>query len=190
VVAILVRIGHCPWIITFTTLQKANAPVLNIGCPVVTGARVNILVDNRWLIIYGHLSDYAVKVGDIVERGQVIGLSGGDPTDNDPIDGMSYGAHLHLEIRDTTKPQTYPLIGAVDPETWLATDLDTQSAPEVSTTVKTITSCWLRTAPVVNEASRLILLPAGKVLPAGVTVTGDGREWLEMTVFVAKECVR
>jgi len=40
---------------------------------------------------YLHLSKINVKVGDIVERGQVIGLSGDT--------GYTQGAHLHLSIR-------------------------------------------------------------------------------------------
>lgn len=40
---------------------------------------------------YLHLSKYKVKVGDVVERGQVIGLSGHT--------GYTLGAHLHLGIK-------------------------------------------------------------------------------------------
>ena len=40
---------------------------------------------------YLHLSKYKVKVGDVVEQGQVIGLSGHT--------GYTLGAHLHLGIR-------------------------------------------------------------------------------------------
>ena len=40
---------------------------------------------------YLHLSKINVKVGDVVERGQVIGLSGDT--------GYTEGAHLHLGIR-------------------------------------------------------------------------------------------
>jgi len=116
------------------------------------GREVDILVNDRWLVIYGHLSTYNVSTGDMVEWGQVIGLSGGDPNDDDPIDGMSGGAHLHLEIRDQTKPQTYPLIGAVDPEIWLATDLDTQT--DVSTDIVTVITDYIniRLDPSTNRA--------------------------------------
>jgi len=47
---------------------------------------------------YAHLSEREVKVGDKVEKAQVIGLEGGDPeTDQNP--GTSTGHHLHFEMR-------------------------------------------------------------------------------------------
>ena len=74
----------------------------------------------KWNIVYGHCSEILVMVRDEVKRGQVIGYTGGGL--DDPLRGNSSGPHLHFEIRDLTKPQTYPLIGAVDPEVWLASD--------------------------------------------------------------------
>ena len=46
---------------------------------------------------YAHLSRIDVKVGDKVERGQQIGLEGGDASDDNP--GQSTGHHLHFEVR-------------------------------------------------------------------------------------------
>ena len=63
--------------------------------------------------IYGHLSELKVKLDDEVQAGQLIGLSGGDPKDNIPGDGLSTGAHLHWEIRPAGKTGTDQ--GAVDP---------------------------------------------------------------------------
>lgn len=54
--------------------------------------------------IYGHLSARHVQVGDKVKAKQVIGLSGGDPSD--PYAGWSTGPHLHFEYRlDIPAPQ-------------------------------------------------------------------------------------
>jgi murein DD-endopeptidase MepM/ murein hydrolase activator NlpD len=43
------------------------------------------------LTLYLHLSEFKVKEGDVVERGQVIGLSGGT--------GRATGPHLHIAVR-------------------------------------------------------------------------------------------
>jgi murein DD-endopeptidase MepM/ murein hydrolase activator NlpD len=43
------------------------------------------------LTLYLHLSEFKVKEGDTVKRGQVIGLSGGT--------GRATGPHLHVAVR-------------------------------------------------------------------------------------------
>jgi len=45
-----------------------------------------------------HLSNWVVKPGENVKRGQLIGYSGGGK--NDKYKGISSGPHLHYEIRD------------------------------------------------------------------------------------------
>lgn len=52
-----------------------------------------VIVDHGMGIIslYCHLSDYSVKVGDIVEQGDILGLAGNT--------GRSSGPHLHWGIR-------------------------------------------------------------------------------------------
>ena len=55
------------------------------------GSHIRIEHDDDYLTIYGHLKDFAVRVGDIVAAGQVIGSS-----DNT---GNSTGSHLHFELR-------------------------------------------------------------------------------------------
>lgn len=47
---------------------------------------------------YAHLSRVLVRVGDTVRQGQVIGYSGGAPSDQ-PNAGTSTGPHLHFEVR-------------------------------------------------------------------------------------------
>lgn len=130
--------------------QRNGHPGIDYACPVgcelysaldgkVTSAgyreaggygREVFITSGNWTIIYGHLSEVDVKVGDTVKRGQVIGVSGGAVTD--PLRGNSTGPHLHFEVRDTRQPQQYPLIGAVDPEQWLQTEIDSTSPQNVN----------------------------------------------------------
>lgn len=56
------------------------------------GYRVVIDHNNDYLTLYAHLSNYFVKPGDVVEKGQVIGAIGST--------GNSTGPHLHFELRD------------------------------------------------------------------------------------------
>jgi murein DD-endopeptidase MepM/ murein hydrolase activator NlpD len=55
------------------------------------GTHVRIQHDEGYLTIYGHMMDFAVKAGDIVDAGDMIGRS-----DNT---GNSTGPHLHFELR-------------------------------------------------------------------------------------------
>jgi len=55
------------------------------------GTHVRIQHDDGYLTIYGHMMEFAVKVGDKVKAGDVIGRS-----DNT---GNSTGPHLHFELR-------------------------------------------------------------------------------------------
>jgi hypothetical protein len=55
------------------------------------GNFIVIAHDDGWWTVYGHLSEFLVKQGDLVAQGQPIGLSGDT--------GYATGPHLHFEIR-------------------------------------------------------------------------------------------
>ena len=59
---------------------------------------ITVMVDhgNGWTTIYGHNSKLKVKVGQYVDQGQTISLSGST--------GPSTGPHIHYEIRHNGVP--------------------------------------------------------------------------------------
>lgn len=63
------------------------------------------------ITFYWHFQQPIVKVGDIIKRGQQLGLS-----DNT---GLSTGPHLHFEYRPDSEPRTNGFYGAVDPTPFL-----------------------------------------------------------------------
>ena len=75
-------------------MAKIHAPapgkVVFVGVKGGYGKAIIIEHAHKMKTIYGHLNDYNVKVGDIVKRGDVIGVQGNT--------GRSTGQHLHYEI--------------------------------------------------------------------------------------------
>lgn len=59
-------------------------------------------LDTGETVIYGHMWDNAVKVGQRVTAGTFLGTSGRQTNANDPYnrDGDGSGPHVHLEIRN------------------------------------------------------------------------------------------
>lgn len=75
-----------------TEVMAVNRGVVRIAASYRNYGK-SIFIDHGLGLVsyYLHLSKYKVKVGDVVERGQVIGLSGHT--------GYTLGAHLHLGIK-------------------------------------------------------------------------------------------
>jgi murein DD-endopeptidase MepM/ murein hydrolase activator NlpD len=85
-----------------------GAPVYSVMDGIVMWSEENVRVYGRSIFIlgcdgfgqlYAHLSERKVVFGEVVQSGQLIGLSGGDPDDDIDGDGWSSGAHLHWEVR-------------------------------------------------------------------------------------------
>lgn len=86
--------GGIDWAVaTGTPIKAAQSGKVTLARRDATGygAHVRIQHDEGYLTIYGHMLDFAVKAGDRVEAGDVIGRS-----DNT---GNSTGPHLHFELR-------------------------------------------------------------------------------------------
>ena len=92
------------------------------------GVVVAIRDDNGYLHVYAHLSMAVVKVGQKVERGQMVGRQGST--------GVSTGAHLHYEIRKKSTPSfgfTESESGVVEPTKYLQ-DYYAKGEPELKKT--------------------------------------------------------
>ena len=78
-----------------------------VNSPTATGyGYFAIKHPNGFMTVYGHVSEINVSKYDFVEKGQVIGLSGGAPGTKG-AGPMSSGAHLHFEVwqnRETVDP--------------------------------------------------------------------------------------
>ena len=72
-------------------IAPANGTVVRAGWTGGYGNLIEVDHGNGLLTRYGHLSKIEVQIGDVIERGQEIGLIGST--------GRSTGPHLHFEIR-------------------------------------------------------------------------------------------
>jgi len=89
----------------------SGTPVQAAGAGYVAWAKTSRLYGNNVMIVhannlvtlYAHLSGFKVQPNTFVERGQVIGFSGGLP--GTPGAGFSTGAHLHFEVRLNGSPE-------------------------------------------------------------------------------------
>lgn len=88
-----------------TQVFSATSGVASTGSDSAgAGNYVVIQYDRQTRVLYCHLSSFAVRPGQHVEAGQLIGTVGAT--------GLATGPHLHFEVDVAGR--------AVDPETWLA----------------------------------------------------------------------
>jgi len=74
-----------------SVMAPANGTILKAGWQGGYGNMIEIDHGNGLTTRYGHLSKVEVQVGDVITRGQLIGLVGST--------GRSTGPHLHYELR-------------------------------------------------------------------------------------------
>lgn len=74
----------------YNILASDNGVVVAAGVSGSYGNRIVINHNNGYTTLYGHLSSINVEVGQVVEKGSVIGIMGST--------GNSTGTHLHFEV--------------------------------------------------------------------------------------------
>ena len=80
-----------------------KTPGTSDGC----GCRISLDIDNLGRVIYCHLNSIKVSKGEKVTKGQIIGSSGGKPSD--PCSGTSTGPHLHFSLQQSSDKSVYDL---------------------------------------------------------------------------------
>jgi hypothetical protein len=73
----------------------------NLGFTKINGPQKNLMIEStvngvKYTIRYAHLSEFKVKVGDVVKAGDLVALSGNTGC----ITKEGDGAHLHVDIND------------------------------------------------------------------------------------------
>ena len=113
----------------------------------IYGNYVKIKHDNGMYTLYAHLryGSVAVKVGDRVTKGTVLGYMGNT--------GYSFGAHLHFEVRNVNNVQIDPTayVGAELP---ITTNNAVQSTYKVGTTYTTQVILKVRAGAGTNYAQK------------------------------------
>lgn len=86
----------------YNILAADNGVVTAAGFSGSYGNRIVINHNNGYTTLYGHLSSIGVKVGQVVEKGSIVGIMG--------TTGNSTGIHLHFELEKNgvlLNPLTY-----------------------------------------------------------------------------------
>lgn len=99
-------ISHSDGVVTYTQKGRVNDNTATGDDSY--GNLVKIKHPNGYFTLYAHLSQVDVKVGDEVQKGQKIGNMG--------TTGVSFGPHLHFEVRNTSD-------NWIDPTPYIAADL-------------------------------------------------------------------
>jgi murein DD-endopeptidase MepM/ murein hydrolase activator NlpD len=164
---------------------SANSPVYacmagvvetSVALPTGYGRHIRIRHEDGSLSIYGHLNKLMVSMGDKVEAGQPIGLSGGDPKDAINCDGNSTGAHLHWEIRPAGATSDQQ---AVDPMAYCA-NLMPPGTPGVCISAPGLN---IRSSPSTNGALLYSIHKGDKV-----TIMGRTNDWYQLRSLRPEWC--
>ena len=105
-----------------------NTPLEAISDGIITVVSTNEMLGNNIryktpngeVIVYGHLSSFKSKVGDVIHKGDIIGYSGGDPKIQPS--GRSNGSHLHLSVYNNNGV-------LVNPEPYILGQVQNNSSP-------------------------------------------------------------
>ena len=91
-----------------TPIYAADNGVVIVSQDTTVGYGRYVIIDhqNGIATLYGHMNQRLVEVGEVVSKGQLIGLMGST--------GNSTGSHLHFEVRIGGGYS-----GRVDPAPWL-----------------------------------------------------------------------
>ena len=91
-----------------TPIYAADSGVVIVSQDTTVGYGRYVIIDhqNGIATLYGHMNQRLVEVGEVVAKGQLIGLMGST--------GYSTGSHLHFEVRIGGGYN-----GRVDPAPWL-----------------------------------------------------------------------
>lgn len=152
------------------------------------GRHLRIMHEDGSVAIYGHLAEFRVNVGDVVQSGHLIALSGGDPTDTINGDGSSTGPHLHWEIRPPGKTDSDKY--AVDPERYCLAKIESNCK---TATVNASDGLRVRTSPVGGQV--ISMLKNGEQVKVQEVVDGWAKlcslrdEWCSASYLTMLEAI-
>jgi len=148
-------------VVTRAELDTATAANPRAGY----GLHVRIQHDSGWTTLYGHFSQIAVKTGQSVKAGEVIGYSGNT--------GFSTGPHLHFEVR------TGPAITTtVNPTNMIVDKLPSQTVIMMVQVTEEGKGLRVRSGPG-KEFAELRKLKVGDIVKVMGIAGGDVWLWID-----------